>query len=139
MSRDPSSRLVVMATLCCHPSRRSLVASFSVKGGDASNAGVLRNTPTFLAVCKKCPRRFLYTRDAGDGPPGSTHSYPDWGAFPAALFLSAFEALVLRVPSLMDVCRNKAGKTGQDQECSERFHGCASTYSSLLFRTDESY
>jgi hypothetical protein len=32
-------------------------------------------------------------------------------------FLSAFEALVLRVSPLMDVCRNQAGKTGQDQEC----------------------
>ena len=32
-------------------------------------------------------------------------------------FLSAFEALVLRVPSLMDVCRNQAGKTCQDQQC----------------------
>ena len=69
--------------------------------------GCLGNTPTFLAVCKKCPRRFLHTGDAGNGPPGSTHSYPDWAAFPAALFLSAFEALVLRVPSLVDVCRSQ--------------------------------
>ena len=33
------------------------------------------------------------------------------------IFLSAFEALVLRVPSLVDVCRNQARKTRQDQEC----------------------
>ena len=98
-------------------SRHSLIASFSVNGGDALNAGVLREHPHFLAVCKKCSRRFLCTGDAGHGPPGSTHSYPDWAAFPAAHFLSAFEALVLRVPSLVDVCRNQARKTRQDQEC----------------------
>ena len=79
--------------------------------------GCLGNAPTFLAVCEKCSRRFLYTGDAGHGPPGSTHLYPDWVAFHAALFLSAFEALVLRVPSLVDVCRNQARKTRQDQEC----------------------
>ena len=33
------------------------------------------------------------------------------------IFLSPFEALVLRVPSLMDMCRNQAGKTVQDQLC----------------------
>ena len=44
-SRDLSSRLVVMSTLCCQPSRHPLNASFSVKGGDASNAGVLREHP----------------------------------------------------------------------------------------------
>ena len=48
VSRDPSSRLVFMATFCCHPSRHPLVASFSVKGGDASNAGVLREHPHFF-------------------------------------------------------------------------------------------
>ena len=30
----------------------------------------------------------LCTGDAGDGPPGSTHSYPDWAAFPAVLFIA---------------------------------------------------
>ena len=50
--------------------------------------GCLGNTPTFLAVCKKCSRRFLCTGDAGNGPPGSTHSYPDWAAFPAAFFIA---------------------------------------------------
>ena len=50
--------------------------------------GCLGNTPTFLAVCKKCSRRFLCTGDAGHGPPGSTHSYPDWAAFPAAFFIA---------------------------------------------------
>ena len=50
--------------------------------------GCLGNTPTFLAVCKKCSRRLLCTGDAGHGPPGSTHSYPDWAAFPAAFFIA---------------------------------------------------
>ena len=50
--------------------------------------GCLGNTPTFLAVCKKSSRRFLCTGDAGNGPPGSTHSYPDWAAFPAAFFIA---------------------------------------------------
>ena len=50
--------------------------------------GCLGNTPTFLAVCKKCSRRLLRTGDAGNGPPGSTHSYPDWAAFPAAFFIA---------------------------------------------------
>ena len=50
--------------------------------------GCLGNTPTFLAVCKKFSRRFLWTGDAGCGPPGSTHSYPDWAAFPAAFFIA---------------------------------------------------
>ena len=50
--------------------------------------GCLGNTPTFLAVCKKCSRRFLCTGDAGHGPPGSTHSYSDWAAFPAAFFIA---------------------------------------------------
>ena len=50
--------------------------------------GCLGNTPTFLAVCEKCSRRFLRTGDAGHGPPGSTHSYPDWAAFPAAFFIA---------------------------------------------------
>ena len=106
-----------MATLRCHPSRHPLVAPFSVKGGDASNAGVLREHPHFLAVCEKYSRRFLWTGDVGHGPLGSTHSYQDRAAFPAACFLSTFQALVLRVPSLVDVCRNQAGKTRQDQEC----------------------
>ena len=50
--------------------------------------GCLGNTPTFLAVCKKRSRRFLCTGDAGHGPTGSTHSYPDWAAFPAAFFIA---------------------------------------------------
>ena len=50
--------------------------------------GCLGNTPIFLAVCKKSSRRFLCTGDAGHGPPGSTHSYPDWAAFPAAFFIA---------------------------------------------------
>ena len=50
--------------------------------------GCLGNTPTFLAVCKKRSRRFLCTGDACHGPPGSTHSYPDWAAFPAAFFIA---------------------------------------------------
>ena len=29
----------------------------------------------------------MYKRQ-GHGPPGSTHSYPDWAAFPAAFFIA---------------------------------------------------
>ena len=58
-------------------------------------------TPVMLDM--DLPVRRIYT-------PIGRHSLPP-------IFLSAFEALVLRVPSLMDVCRNQAGKTGQDQEC----------------------
>ena len=83
-----SDQVVVMATLCCHPSRHPIGGPFSVKGGDASNAGCLGNTPTFLAVCKKCSQRFLRAGDPGHGPPGSMHSYPDWAAFPAAFFIA---------------------------------------------------
>ena len=77
-----------MATLCCHPWRHPIGGPFSVKGGDASNAGCLGNTPTFLAVCKKCSQRFPRTGDPGHGPPGSMHSYHDWAAFPAAFFIA---------------------------------------------------
>ena len=79
--------------------------------------GCLGNTPTFLAVCKSglvasfapvmlsmdLPVRRIHT-------PIGRHSLPPF-------FLFAFEVLLLRVPSLMDVCRNQAGKTCQDQQC----------------------
>ena len=61
---------------------------FGERGAMRRTRGCLGNTPTFLAVCKKCSRRFLCTGDAEHGPPGSTHSYPDWAAFPAAFFIA---------------------------------------------------
>ena len=52
MSRDPSSRLVVMATLCWHPSLHSLVVSFSVKGGRCVERGGIRDPPFFWQFVK---------------------------------------------------------------------------------------
>ena len=66
--------------------------------------GCLGNPPTFLAVCKKCSRRLLRTGDAGNGPPGSTHSYPDWAAFPAAFFIACGQPNQVRCsPPLLTV------------------------------------
>ena len=107
-----------MATLCCYPSRHPLGASFSVKGGDASNAGVLREHPHFFGswVKSALDASFAPVMLGMDLPVRSIHTPIGRHSLPP-IFLSAFEALVLRVPSLMDVCRNQAGKTCQDQQC----------------------
>ena len=79
--------------------------------------GCLGNTPTFLAVVKSAlDASFAPVMLGMDLPVRRIHTPIGRHSLPP-IFLSAFEALVLRVPSLMDVCRNQAGKTCQDQQC----------------------
>ena len=74
---------------------------FFGEGAMRRTRGCLGNTPTFLAVCEKCSRLCLWTGDAGHGPPGSTHSYPDWAAFPAAFFLPLVDRTMAGVHDLL--------------------------------------
>ena len=87
--------------------------------GECVFLGGTREPSFFLAVRKERSRHPVLLGDGGTAGESSAFDafVPFSGGIPCRLFLSAFEALVLRVPSLMDVCRNQTGKTGQDQEC----------------------
>ena len=79
--------------------------------------GCLGNTPFFWQFVKSAlDASFTPVMLGMDHPVRRIHTPIGRHSLPP-IFLSAFEALVLRVPSLVDVCRNQARKTRQDQEC----------------------